>query len=226
VRTADKEGFTMRETLEVTWYGQSMFSIKSRDLTVVVDPTAPETGYRYDPVPADVVLVTHQHFDHGYTAGVTGDPEIISESGTFDVGSVKVQGFDSFHDGVRGSERGPNVIYTWEQAGLRLGHFGDLGETPAPDIVKGLLDLDIAMIPVGGVFTIDGEQAVRLIGDIGPHIVFPMHYGTAEGAIPLDPVDGFTAQFKGTVREISERPLEVSRDSIPAGTEVWVLPYK
>jgi L-ascorbate metabolism protein UlaG (beta-lactamase superfamily) len=216
----------MRETLEITWYGQSMFSITSRGVTIVLDPTAPETGYKYDPVQADVVLMTHQHFDHNYAAGVSGNPKIISASGSFDVGGIKVQGFDSFHDSKRGSERGPNVIYRWEQAGLELGHFGDLGDIPRHDVVKKLLKLDVAMLPVGGVFTIDAEQAVRFISDIEPCVAVPMHYGTADCAIPLDPVDEFTRRFKGTVREVAARPVEVSRDSIPADTEAWVLPYK
>ena len=61
----------MARTLDITWYGQAMFSFSSPGLTMVVDPTPPETGYAFDPFPADVVLITHQHFDHGYVQGVT-----------------------------------------------------------------------------------------------------------------------------------------------------------
>lgn len=215
----------MARTLDITWYGQAMFSFSSPGLTMVVDPTPPETGYAFDPFPADVVLITHQHFDHGYVQGVTGNPKVISASGTFDLGDVKVQGFDTFHDAKQGSERGPNIVYVWEQAGLKLGHFGDLGDTPSPGVLKRLLKLDVAMMPVGGVFTIDGEQAVRLIRDIEPGIVLPMHYGTSECAIPLDPVDEFTRRFKGKVRVVEERPVEVTAASVPPATEVWVLPY-
>jgi len=216
----------MAETLDVTWYGQAMFSISSPGLTVVLDPTPPETGYSHDPFPADVVLMTHQHFDHSHVAGITGNPKVITASGSFDLGGLKVKGFDTFHDAKGGSERGPNIIYTWEQGGLAFGHFGDLGETPPAAVLKKLLKLDVAMIPVGGVFTIDGEQAVRLIRDIEPAIVFPMHYGTPACAIPLDPVDEFTRRFKGNVRRISARPVALTAASIPSATEVWVLPFE
>jgi L-ascorbate metabolism protein UlaG (beta-lactamase superfamily) len=216
----------MAQTLDITWYGQAMFSISSPGLTVVLDPTPPETGYSYEPFPADVVLMTHQHFDHGFVQGVTGNPRVITASGSFDLGGLKVEGFDSFHDAKKGSERGPNIIYTWEQAGIRLAHLGDLGDTPAPAVIKKLLKLDVVMMPVGGVYTIDAEQAVRLVRDIEPGIVLPMHYGTSQCAIPLEPVDEFTRRFGRTVRKVSERPVEVSTGAIPSSTEVWVLPFE
>jgi len=216
----------MTQKLEITWFGQSMFAVASKDATVVIDPTPPQTGYSYDPVSADVVLMTHQHFDHGYLDGVAGDAKVIKASGTFELGKLKVRGFDSWHDAKRGEERGPNVIYTWEQEGFRIGHFGDLGDEPGHDVMKKLLRLDIAMMPVGGVFTIDGEQAVRLIRDLEPGIVLPMHYGTADGTVQLQPVEEFTRRFKGVVRDMGSRPIEVTRESIPRASEVWVLRYK
>ena len=216
----------MAQTLDITWYGQSMFAVACKDVTVVIDPTPPETGYSYDPVSADVVLMSHQHFDHAYLDGIAGNPKVINASGTFELGKLKVRGFDSFHDAARGKERGPNVIYTWEQEGFRIGHFGDLGDEPTHDVVKKLLKLDIAMVPVGGVFTIDAEQAVRLIRDLEPAIVLPMHYGTADGTVQLQPVDEFTRRFKGPVRQVASRPVEITRESIPTTGEVWVLPYR
>lgn len=216
----------MAETLEVTWYGQAMFSVSSPGLTVVLDPTPPDTGYSYDPVRADIVLITHSHFDHTHLEGVTGRPKVINASGSFDLGSLKVAGYDSFHDAQRGEQRGPNVIYAWEQAGIRLVHFGDLGAPPEPKTLKKLLKPDVAMLPVGGVFTIDAEQAVRFARDLEPAIVFPMHYLTPACTIPLEPVDEFTRRFSGTVREVTARPLELTRDSLPAAAEVWVLPYQ
>lgn len=216
----------MNEALELTWYGQSMFAVCGGGVTVVVDPVPSEVGYRYDPVAADLVLITHGHFDHNYLAGVSGNPQTISASGSFDVSGLRVSGIDSFHDASRGTERGPIVIYSWEQAGLKLAHFGDLGEEPGPDVMKKFKRLDIAMIPVGGVFTIDGEQAARFARNLAPAVVVPMHYGTRDCSIPLDPVDEFTRRFKGTVREVAERPMIISRGGLPSSTEAWVLPYQ
>jgi L-ascorbate metabolism protein UlaG (beta-lactamase superfamily) len=212
--------------LEVTWYGHAMFTVTGGGVTVATDPVPPEVGYRYDPVPADVVLVSHSHFDHGHIAGIVGNPEVIRTSGNFAVAGLSVTGIDSFHDSKGGSERGPNVIYVWEQGGMRLAHLGDLGEVPGRDVLDRLGRLDVAMIPVGGVFTIDGDQAARLAAELAPSIVLPIHYKTQECSVPLDTIDNFTSSFDGPVREVAERPLHVDRDSLPAQTEVWVVPYQ
>ena len=170
--------------------------------------------------------MTHQHFDHNYTDGVAGEPKIINASGTFEVAGLTVHGFDSFNDAKHGKERGPNVIYCWEQEGFKLAHLGDLGDEPSHDVMKKLHGVDIAMVPVGGVFTIDAEQALRLLRDLEPAIVLPMHYGTPDGTVAVEPVELFTRHFKGIVREIGIRPIEITSDSIPRATEVCVLPYK
>lgn len=214
------------DTLELTWYGHAMFGVTGGGMTVVVDPVPPEVGYVNDPVAADVVLISHSHFDHGYVDGVTGDPRIITASGTFEHGNLRFTGIESFHDSSSGGERGPNVIFTWEQAGLRLAHLGDLGDVPGPEAMAALRGLDLLMIPVGGVFTINGKRAAELLRGLAPSIAVPMHYRTADCNIPIDPVAEFTARFDGAVREIDERPLKISRGSLPAETEAWLLGYK
>jgi len=213
-------------TLEITWYGQAMIKVSGQGKTVVIDPVPPHVGYHYDPVAADVVLVTHEHFDHNYTDGVTGSPKIITTGGSFEAAGLNIKGIDSFHDPVKGTERGPNVIYTWEQAGFKVAHFGDLGHELEPEAMREVEGLDVAMIPVGGVFTIDGPQAARLALDLAPAVVIPMHYLTPAIEIPLRPLKEFTQSFTGTVREIGDRPVVISRDSLPAATEVWVMPYQ
>jgi L-ascorbate metabolism protein UlaG (beta-lactamase superfamily) len=89
-----------------------------------------------------------------------------------------------------------------------------------------LSGLDIAMIPVGGVFTIDGAQAARLVEELAPLVAIPMHYKTPVLAIPLQEIEEFTGSFSGPVRQVAERPLAISRDALPSATEVWVLPYQ
>jgi L-ascorbate metabolism protein UlaG (beta-lactamase superfamily) len=213
-------------TLQITWYGQSMFAVSGQGVTVVVDPVPPHVGYQYDPVAADVVLVSHGHHDHTYTDGTTGNPRIIKDSGRFEAGGLNVTGIDCFHDSVNGRERGPNIIFTWEQSGFKIAHFGDLGHELEPEVMRKLEGLDVAMLPVGGVFTIDGEQAARISLDLAPSVLIPMHYLTPEIEIPLRPLKEFTQSFTGPMRVISDRPLTISRDSLPAATEVWIVPYQ
>lgn len=211
--------------IELTWYGHSMFVISGGGTTVAVDPVPPEVGYRYDHVDADVALMTHQHFDHVFLAGIKGSPNAISAAGTFRSGTLTVEGIAAYHDAQQGRQRGPNIIFIWEQGGIRLAHFGDLGAIPGPSVMKGLTGIDVAMVPVGGVFTIDGKQAERLVRDLDPKVVIPMHYATPDCAIKLDGVDVFADRFGGEVRKVPDRPLTVSSDILPMKTEAWIVPY-
>ncbi len=211
--------------IELTWYGHSMFVISGDGTAVAVDPVPPEVGYRYDPVNADVALMTHQHFDHVFLAGIKGSPNAISAAGTFEVGTLTIEGIAAYHDAQQGRQRGANVIFTLDQGGIRLAHFGDLGDLPGPPVMKRLTGIDVAMVPVGGVFTITGEQAARLAQDLAPKVVLPMHYATPDCSIKLDGVDVFTGRFPGEVRNVPDRPLTIFSDILPVKTEAWIVPY-
>ena len=213
-------------TIEIEWFGQSMFRITSSGVTVVVDPTNPQTGYDYSPVTADLVFVTHDHFDHTFLDGVAGKPEVIRKPGEHEAGGLRVQAFHTFHDDAGGAERGPNLIFSWEQENFRIAHFGDLGERLSPSVCDQLGELDILMIPVGGVFTIDGEQANCQIEVLEPKIVMPMHYKTPDGVTAVQPLTPFLKQFIGPVVEVDKRPLLLKHIDLPKTTECWVLPYK
>jgi len=213
------------EGIEILWYGQSMFTVSGGGLTVCIDPTPPETGYSYAPVSAEVVLQSHDHFDHSYLDGVTGAPAVIKTAGGHEGAGVLFEGFSAFHDDQGGAQRGANVIFTWEQAGLRLAHLGDLGETPAQDVAGRLSGADVLMIPVGGVFTIDGPHAARLIAELRPRVAIPMHYKTEPCVIPLNPLSDFTGVADVPVHEVA-RPLRLSDRVLPTRTEVWVVPYQ
>lgn len=212
--------------IEIAWYGQAMFLISGEGIKIVVDPTSPDTGYIYDPVAADLLLVTHSHFDHNHTSGVTGAKKTIRTSGTHVYNGITVTGLDTFHDASGGKQRGPNIIYAWEQAGFSIAHLGDLGERSISKYAEKLSGLDLLMIPVGGVFTIDGKEAANLVAELSPKIAIPMHYNTPDCTIGLERIDVFLNNFKGEVKNISERPISVKRESLPTKTEAWVLPYK
>ena len=216
-------GFNM---ISIEWFGQSMFRIVGGGVTVVVDPTDPRTGYEYSPVNADAVLVSHEHYDNIYLDGVSGKTEIVRKPGEHEVAGLRVQAFQTYHDEAGGKERGPNLIFAWEQENFRIAHFGDLGERLSPSVCDQLGDIDILMIPVGGVFTIDGEQATCQIDVLEPKIVLPMHYKTEDGVVAVKPLADFLEHYPGPVVEVAERPVLVKHSQLPKATECWVLPYK
>lgn len=88
-----------------------------------------------------------------------------------------MQGIPSFHDDKEGKERGLNTIYVFEAEEMRFCHLGDLGQNQLTDEQLEKIDsIDVLMIPVGGEYTIDSSIAQKIISQIEPKIVIPMHY--------------------------------------------------
>ena len=168
--------------MQIVWKGQACFSIvitrgKQEQVKILIDPFEDSIGLKLPPQEADIVLVTHGHSDHNNVKIVKGDPFIIDSPGEYEVKSVFVQGITTFHDDVQGKERGLNTIYTITTEGIILCHMGDFGQKElTPEEVDKIGNVHVLMIPVGGTYTIDGKEAGKIISQIEPKIIIPMHY--------------------------------------------------
>lgn len=168
--------------MQIVWKGQACFSIvitrgKQEQVKILIDPFEDSIGLKLPPQEADIVLVTHGHSDHNNVKIVKGDPFIIDSPGEYEVKSVFVQGVTTFHDDVQGKERGLNTIYTITAEGITLCHMGDFGQKElTPEQVDKIGDVHVLMIPVGGTYTINGKEAGKVISQIEPKIIIPMHY--------------------------------------------------
>jgi len=182
---------------KIYWAGQSCFQIdvsNSRDHSaeIVIDPFDEETGLKLPNLSADILLVTHDHHDHNNVSGVKGTPFLVSGPGEYEVKEVFIQGIPSFHDDKEGKERGKNTIYVIEAEDMRFCHLGDLGQKQLTDEQLEKIDaVDVLMIPVGGEYTIDSSEAQKIIGQIEPKIVIPMHYSLPKLKMKLDDVSKF-----------------------------------
>ena len=183
--------------MNITWKGQSCFQITSSQgkdghVNIVIDPFDEETGLRVPKLEADLLLVTHQHKDHNNVKAVSGDPFLVEGPGEYEVKEVSIQGIQSFHDSSQGKERGSNTIYVMETEDIRICHLGDLGQKElTPEQVEQIGDIDILMIPVGGNFTIESKEAVKIMSQIEPSIIIPMHYAIPKLKMKLNGLDKF-----------------------------------
>lgn len=178
--------------MKVRWFGHSCFQLRTEDgVRIVTDPYDPTVGTLPADLTADIVTVSHQHFDHNYVTAVKGRYEMFTGPGAHEAAGVKVTGIHSWHDEQMGAKRGPNTIFVIEADGLRICHMGDLGAIPGKEELLSLQDLDYVMVPVGGTYTLDPQGADRLISMIGPRVVIPMHYGMKPGLDKLIPVARF-----------------------------------
>jgi L-ascorbate metabolism protein UlaG (beta-lactamase superfamily) len=176
--------------IQIKWLGHSCFRVECDGYAIVLDPFEPGSvpGCKDIQETADQVLCSHQHYDHNYTAGVT-----LRENGPEN--PFTVTALPSFHDDCQGSKRGPNTIHVLEAQGLRVAHFGDVGDMPSPEVLEQLKNLDAVMIPVGGFYTVGPKEAQAIVEAISPRVVIPMHYrsdtfgfdvlGTLEGFLEV-----------------------------------------
>ena len=184
-------------TVEFERHVQSSFRIQSGDTVVYVDPHRVEGGPQ-----ADIILITHDHFDHmdpnainaldQKDTVIVGSERVVKElrgkvSGRLvpiQEGASTVQkgvevravaGYNSYHP------RGFNLGYVFRLGGQTIYHAGDTGRVPE---MANLGEIDVALLPIGGTYAMNEEEAAASVRIIRPKVAIPMHYGYATGGDP------------------------------------------
>ncbi len=222
----------------VVWHGHACIEIVTNaGVSIVIDPhDGVSLGIEPPKTKADLVLVTHEHFDHNATMEVSKEdtitvrPTHIREQFkdmTFNVRGVeiKVRALRAYHDTLR---RNGIYIYVIYVDDLVFAHLGDIGHVPEPEQVKYMMvygPINVLFLPVGGTFTIGPDEAVDTIVLIKPNIAVPIHYKYGSLELPLEPVTKFVSKAKKAFRveKIDSNYFEVKPESLPPETTVYVL---
>ena len=203
--------------LKITWLGHSCFKIEDASGKVVVtDPFDEAVGYPLPKAKADVVTVSHDHHDHNHVAAIGGKPAVVKGPGEKEAAGIRFLGTAAYHDELGGKKRGTNTIFSFEMDGVRICHMGDLGHQLGEREASALGEVDVLMIPVGGVYTLDAGGAKKVVGQIKPKVVIPMHFMTPDLTFEVESADRF---LSGQKVERPGRTLEVSKESLPKGGE-------
>ncbi len=182
--------------MKLTWLGHSSFRLEeSTGTTIVTDPYHSYVGYQMPAVEADVVTVSHAHNDHSCISNVQGSPTVLNRAGAYEIGGVHIMANRTYHDNQKGAERGQNIIFKFRMDGVDLCHMGDIGEDCNSMLVESLMPVNVLMIPIGGTFTIDAEEAKEYVDRIMPDIVIPMHYKTKDCDFDIDKINQFLDLF-------------------------------
>lgn len=203
--------------IRITWLGHACFLLESQDYRIVLDPYEDQKvpGYGTVRQQAHQVLCSHDHGDHNYTAAVALLPEQPCP--------FHITVLDTFHDDRQGALRGTDRIHIFDNGTLRVAHLGDLGCELTPAQKDALKGLDAVMIPIGGYYTIDAVQAKKLVDQIRPRVILPMHYRNGSlGYDVISTLEPFTDLFD-TVVEYPGNTLEITPDTDP---HVAVLTYE
>jgi L-ascorbate metabolism protein UlaG (beta-lactamase superfamily) len=144
------------EVMKIKWYGHAAFLLTTDAGTrIIIDPYqsgAFDGALSYGKITdeADLVLVSHEHDDHNYTADIKGAFRTVKEEGTFEGKGVSITAISSFHDTSKGAERGENLIFVVEAEGVRVAHLGDLGHELDGQTLGRIGKIDVLLVPVGG----------------------------------------------------------------------------
>jgi len=210
--------------MEITWLGHSCFRIRGSRTTIITDPYPPDLGYSLGKPTARIVTVSHQHSGHSYVQGVGGEPRLITSPGEYEIGGVLIMGIATFHDREKGKKRGKNTVYLIEADEISVCHLGDLGHVLTTEQVEELDNVDVLLLPVGGVSTLNASMAVEVVRQLEPRVIIPMHYKTEALTRELEPVERFLKEMG--VEQVDSRPkLILGKTSLPASTQVFLLEY-
>lgn len=211
--------------MHIQWLGHSCFKLQDKigpdGVTLVTDPFDSSVGLKMPNFEADIVTVSHDHYDHNNVKGLRGTPFVITSAGEYDIKGIAVHGTESFHDNQSGKEKGTNIIYRIEVEDISISHLGDLGHVLDNKQLELLQGTDILLIPVGGKYTLDAKKAVEVIAQVEPRIVIPMHYKVDGLKIDLDGVDKFVKEIGIKPRE--EEKLKISKKDLPVENMELIL---
>ena len=165
--------------MTLTWNGHACFTFDTDAGVAVFDPYERDyvPGLRLPELAGDAVLCSHSHEDHGWAEGVLNSRRLPG----FTVETVA-----TYHDGEGGSLRGENTVHIVDTSGFRVAHLGDLGHVLTPGQVQAMGHIDVLLVPMGGVYTIDALQAKAVCDLLQPRIIVPMHY--RKGDMGFDPI--------------------------------------
>ena len=209
------------EDVEIKWLGHASFKIVYHDKVIFIDPyNVPASEEEF----ADYILITHEHYDHfspkdikklqadkteviatpGCISKMEGELVILptNEKRTFpDFTLYSVPAYNigkAFHPKDFGNgyviQIGTQTIY----------HAGDTDFIPEMEKLREF-EIDIALLPVGGTFTMDVREAVKAIKAIQPKKVWPMHYGTLpQTTADIDQLKQLIKNYELNVEVITE----------------------
>jgi len=216
--------------MKIKWYGHAAFKITTnKGVRIIIDPY--ESGafggalaYGKITDEADIVLTSHDHEDHNYTKDIKGKFTQIKKAGSHNVKDIKIKAIPTHHDPSKGKERGDNLVFVIEADGLTLAHMGDLGHMLEKGTVGEIGKVDVLLLPVGGTYTVDAGEATRVVHDIKPAIIIPMHFKTEKCDFPIAKVEEFTAGKAG-VKAVKTSEIEVNKAGLSAEPEIIVMEY-
>ena len=193
---AEQEKKEKEDTVSITlqWLGHASFKIWTDEVTVYIDPWK----LRKKTQDATIVLVSHSHYDHysakdiakisGPNTKLISSADVIKkeEKGqvlkpgqTITVGEVKISGVASYNPNKPYHPKAKNWLGFIVGIGSARIYYA--GDTDLTEEMKALKEIDVALLPVGGKYTMDAEEATEAVEHMKPKKAIPYHWGDIVG---------------------------------------------
>lgn len=212
--------------MKFKWWGHSSFLITTEDGTkILTDPYDDSLPYAEVDDQPDIVTISHDHFDHNAVDRLHNQPDtIVDNKQGYTDDNITIKGITTYHDKSEGEDRGDNLIFQMEIGDKKVCHIGDLGHLLSEAKIEKLKDTDILLIPVGGYYTIDADEAFEICEKIDPQVIIPMHFKTDILDFPITGVENFTDHFDNKiVQEVGSSEIEITE--LPDEKKIYVLNY-
>ena len=207
--------------MEITWLGHSCFRLRSNNLAIVTDPF-PDSNYMAmgDPQ-ALAVTVSHQHANHNFSEGVEGEPKVLTGPGEYELSGNFIRGVMTSRGESDPSDK-RNTAYLIEMENLKVCHLGDVSSALSTRQVEELTPVDVLLLPVGGICTVEIPQAIEIMRNLDPRVIVPMHYQVPGVLVGLMSLDIFLREMG--LRDVQPQArLNVTTSTLPQETQVIVL---
>lgn len=199
------------------WLGHASFKICYQDNIIYIDPWK----LKDSPGDATVVLVSHSHYDHYSSDDIVKvsrsdakliasadvvkkekNGEMIMPGSTVDFGGVRVSGVAAYNPGKQFHPKAKNWLGFIIEVGQKRIYYA--GDTDLTEEMKSLKEIDVALLPVGGTYTLNAEEAAEATGYIKPKIAIPYHWGEIVGSSADADKFANTAECKVQVLSVGE----------------------
>ncbi len=212
--------------MDIAWYGHAAFRLRGREAAVVMDPCAPQTGFRINRPGADVVTISRASDPaHNWIDGValesSGQSRPLDAPGEYEVKRVLATGVRT--PGLEGTR---NVAFVITIDEVIIAHLGDLQGMPQGAAMEELRRADVVLLPCGGGEHLSPRAAADIAGAIAAPMVIPMLYqpDSAEAvATGLEPLSSFLREMGVTVEPPADNHINVTRSTIPSAPTVTPL---
>ena len=185
----------------ISFYGEGCFKIQSGEKNILTDPPTASSGLATPRFKTDIILKTLTPFPISDQQISKSDNQLIYGPGEYNINNIKISGIEIKKESSKDFFK---TIYLIEMESIKICFLGHISQTPDPDILEQLEEIDILFIPAGGKPFMEQKTAAQLIKQINPKIAVPSFFKIQGLKRPTDDLKIFIEETNGQKKESKE----------------------